>query len=74
MLNFENVMNVFWKNGKKMKCSLLSQENFGHKFQFNWISRTQVMDEIVGTAWFSTDSVYARILCTKLAQMKIQNK
>ena len=40
-------------------------EKFWHKFQINWISRTQVMDEIVGTAWLWTDSVYARNSCTK---------
>ena len=39
---------------------LIELEKFWHKFQINWISRTQVMDEIVGTTLFWTDSVYAK--------------
>ena len=50
---------------------LIELGKFWHKFQLNWITRTQVMDEIVGTARLWTDSVCAKILCTKLAQMKI---
>ena len=33
MLNVDNDMYVLWKNAKNMKCSLLSQENFGINFR-----------------------------------------
>ena len=38
---------------------------FWHKFQINWISKTQVMDEIVDITQFWTDSVHTRILYSK---------
>ena len=44
---------------------LIELGKFWYKFQINWITRTQVMDEIVGTTLFWTDSVYAKISCTK---------
>ena len=39
---------------------LIELGKFWHKFQINWITRTLVMDEIVGTTLFWTDSVYAK--------------
>ena len=53
---------------------LIELEKVWHKFQINWISKTQVMDEIVDTTRFWTDSVHARISCNKCAQMEIWNK
>ena len=44
---------------------LIELGKFQHKFQINWISRTQVMDEIVDTSRFWTDSAYAENSCTK---------
>ena len=44
---------------------LIELGKFWHKFQINWITRTQVMDEIVGTTLFRTDSVYAKNSCTR---------
>ena len=44
---------------------LIELEKFWHKFQINWITRTQVMDEKVGTTLFWTDSVYAKNSCTR---------
>ena len=43
---------------------LIELGKFWYKFQINWISRTQVKDEIVGTTKFWTDSVYAKNSCT----------
>ena len=44
---------------------LIELEKFWYKFQINWITRTQVMDEIVDTTLFQTDSVYAKNPCTR---------
>ena len=44
---------------------LIELGKFWYKVQINWISRTQVMDEIVGTTLFRTDSVYAKNSCTR---------
>ena len=50
---------------------LIELGKFWHKFQINWITRTQVMDERVGTTLFQIDSIYAKNSCTRWAQMKI---
>ena len=42
---------------------LIELEKFWHKFQINWINRTQVMDEIVGSTLFQTDSGNVKISC-----------
>ena len=39
---------------------LIELGKFWHKFQINWITRTQVMDKIVGTTLFRTDSINAK--------------
>ena len=44
---------------------LIELGKFWYKFQINWIIRTQVMDEIVGTTLFQIDSVYAKNLYTR---------
>ena len=44
---------------------LIELEKFWHKFQINWITRTQVMDEIVGSTLFWTVYENAKITCRR---------
>ena len=61
--NFENVVKVYWKKFYEYEMFLIELGKFWHKFQINWINRTQVMDEIVGSTLFRTDSGNVKISC-----------
>ena len=76
-----NVHAQFWKwyeclleKYNEYEMFLIELGKFWHKFQINWITRTQVMDEIAGTTLFRTDSVYAKNSCARWVQMKMWNK
>ena len=44
---------------------LIELGKFWHKFQINWINRTQVMDEIVGSTLFQTVYGNAKNSCSR---------
>ena len=44
---------------------LIELEKFWHKFQINWITRTQVMDKIVGSTQFWTVYEHAKNSCSR---------